>query len=239
MLRWKNTIPIRLINVRHLLAVIFTGLLISSPAFAQDETKPVTGDVDLSYFSQEEMDFVMGKKNQPWNYGRLTIMTVYAPILPNWEQYIPYQLGFLMSFDHGTHHLFKPYYRKKSPLIPGFRAEFGYNIYGQNNLGGVSATAGLLWMIPIGEDQALKVVVGGQGGMVFLRGVLGSTEFSNDAGVIVGLIGVEYSFSNIFLSLTGRFNYILDNNMPMMSAGGSLGVGFQFDASRNSTGEGK
>ncbi len=183
---------------------------------------------DLSYFGREEMDFVLGDQNQPWNYPRITIMPAYSITSGDLVQYIPYEFGYVIALDHGLHHLFEPVYRRKSPLLPGFRLEFSYSLLGPDDIRGMATTLGPMWLIPIDKKQKLKVVIAALAGMDFMRGQLDSYSFSNDAGYATGLFGFEFQFSSVFISLQGRFNYILDKNITWMSYGAGLGIGYQF-----------
>lgn len=205
-------------------SVLITVLLFSGGFVA---LHPQEGN-DLSYFGQEEMDFVLGEQNLPWNYPRLIMIPMYNMTSGDLSTHIPYEFGYIIAMDHGIHHLLKPVYRRKSPLLPGFRVEYGYFQLGPDDIRGMSVTGGLIWLVPIDKKQKFKVFTGVLGGMSFMRGQLSEYVFSNDAGYICVTGGVDIQLSSIFLSVSGRYNKILDSKVAYSSFGGGLGIGYQF-----------
>lgn len=187
---------------------------------------------ELSYFSQDEMEIVLGDKERPWNYGRITIAPFYLLALGDFSTVLPYATGFVLSFDHGIHHAFKPVYRRKSPLIPGLRVELAYNSYGGVPVSGLSVSGGLLWLFPIAHGKGGDIQLSSTFGMNFMRGQVGNYFFTNDAMYLTASLGYALSFSNVFFSLQGRFSYIFDSSHPWMGVGGLLGIGYKFPSAK-------
>ena len=117
-------------------------------------------------------------------------------------------------------------------MIPGVRVEFSYNIYGDDGVYGLATTGGLQWMIPLDEAQKFQIILSALAGFQFMRGVLPSYNFANDAPYFTGVLGFNIEFSQVYVVLLGRFNYLYDEQLPMMSYGGSFGVGYRFETKR-------
>jgi hypothetical protein len=211
-----------------------------SPVFSQEgeSDDKITNKKDMSYFSQEEMQFILGDKEQPWNYGRISISPFYQIGVGTFSLVLPYTTGFVVAFDHGIHHAFKPIYRKKSPLIPGLRVELAFNIFGPLSVNSLSITGGLLWLFPLNKGKAGDISFSTTTGINFMRGQIGKYYFSNDALYITGALGYNMSFSNVFFSVEGRFSYITDKNFPWYGVGGSVGIGYKFLPASGSKSEG-
>ena len=218
-------------KTKLLLIILFTTVIIDiSPVFSQDEelADKAASKADLSYFSQEEMQFILGDKNQPWNYGRISIAPYYEIGIGKFAVVLPYTTGFMIAFDHGIHHAFKPVYRRKSPFIPGLRVELAFNLFGPLSVNSLSITGGLLWLFPIADGKGGEITLSSTAGMNFMRGQIGNSYFTNDALYLTGALGYQLSFSKIFFSLDGRFSFINDKNYPWYGVGGSLGIGYKF-----------
>lgn len=207
-----------------------TMVAIFSPVFGQDETRDdkITDKGNLSYFSQEEMQFILGDKEQPWNYGRISISPYYLIGIGEFSTILPFTTGFIIGFDHGIHHAFKPVYRRKSPFLPGLRVELAFNIFGPLSVNSLSITGGLLWLFPIASGKGGEITLSSTAGMNFMRGQIGNSYFSNDAFYVTATLGYQLSFSRVFFSIDGRFSYIYDKNFPWYGVGGSLCVGYKF-----------
>ncbi|MDH4199757.1 MAG: hypothetical protein OEV66_05175 [Spirochaetia bacterium] len=218
----------------HIIYATALFLFCIFPIFSEGKDKKTnekgTVDAGASYFSQDEMQFVLGDKEQPWNYGRIMLAPFYSMGIGKFAPIIPYSTGVLLSFDHGIHHAFKPVYRKKSPLIPGLRMEIAYNIFGSTPVSGLSVTGGLIWLFPLAEGRAGDIELSSTVGMNFMRGQIGSGSFNNDALYLTASFGYNLSFSKIFFSLHGRFSYIFDKIDPWMGVGGLFGIGYKFSA---------
>jgi hypothetical protein len=209
---------------------ILVTVIMNSPVYSQDGTNggQSTDKKDMSYFSQEEMQFILGDKDQPWNYGRISISPYYLIGVGNFSLVLPYTTGFIVAFDHGIHHAFKPIYRRKSPLLPGLRVELAFNIFGPLSVNSLSITGGVLWLFPINSGKAGDIAFSTTTGMNFMRGQIGTSYYSNDALYLTATLGYQLSFSKVFFSLEGRFSYINDVNYPWYGVGGSVGVGYKF-----------
>jgi len=233
---YKVKLMKRILSVA-VLTIVYLGF---SPVFSQGETVDTRAaeKKDMSYFSQEEMQFILGEKEQPWNYGRISISPYYMIGVGPFSLVLPNTTGFIIDFDHGIHHAFKPIYRRKSPLIPGLRVELAYNIFGPLAVNSLSISGGLLWIFPLNGGKAGDITLSSTAGMNFMRGQIGRYYFSNDALYVTGTLGYELSFSSVFFSLEGRFSYINDVQFPWYGVGGSLGVGFKFISSPKSDQDG-
>ncbi|MDH4262262.1 MAG: hypothetical protein OEV78_04365 [Spirochaetia bacterium] len=218
---------------------LMTILTYFIPVFSQQQEEINKNNKnDMSYFSQEEMQFILGDKEQPWNYASISIAPYYQMGVGTFSLILPYTTGFIVAFDHGIHHAFKPVYRKKSPFIPGLRVELAYNIYGALPVNSLSITAGVLWLFPVNHGKAGDISLSTTGGMNFMRGQIGKHYYSNDALYLTSALGYRLSFSNVFFSLEGRFSYINDKSFPWYGVGGSLGIGYKFVHSTPSESEG-
>lgn len=214
--------------VRFMVILFIMPLLFASGSFSLYAQE----DDDMTYFNNEELDFLLGEKDRPWNYPTLSLSMLYFVVDGVLQQYMPYQTGFVLAVDQGIHHFFEPVYKKKSALIPGIRIEFSYNIYGDDGVYGMATTGGLQWMIPFDERQRFQMIFSALAGFQFMRGVLANYNFSNDAPYFTGVLGFNYEFSQVYISLLGRFNYLYDELQPLMSYGGSFGVGYRFETKR-------
>jgi hypothetical protein len=193
---------------------------------------------DMSYFSQEEMKFILGDKEKPWNYGRLSISPYYIFGIGEFSAVLPYTTGFVLMFDHGIHHAFKPIYKKKSPFLPGIRFELAFNIYADEPVYSLSLSGGPVWLFPIAGGQGGEIILSSTFGMNFMRGQIGTFYFNNDAMYLTASLGYGISFSRIFLTIESKFTYIFDEKFPWMGVGGSLGVGYKFPSAAEMGGEG-
>jgi len=186
-------------------------------------------------FSSDEAVLVFGKKNRPWNFARLTIAPYYVVTLPGGlSSILPYQSGLILSFDHGIHHAFKPKYRKKSPFIPGLKFDLGVNFHGPSIANSFSASGGLIWLIPLAGDRFGSIHLSGTAGAIFMSAQFGAIRYTNTAGLVSANLGYELSFSSIYLSLMGKFVYIMDSSLPWMGAGGQIGIGYKFKSPEES-----
>ena len=230
-------------KIIHKILRIVTSIMIliyMSDAYSQESesVEKSTDKKDMSYFSREEMQFILGEKELPWNFARISISPYYQVGIGTFSLILPYSTGFIMTFDHGIHHAFKPVYRKKSPFIPGLRVELAYNMYGGLPVNSLSITGGVLWLFPINHGKAGDISFSATGGMDFMRGQIGKHYYSNDALYLTSGLGYNLSFSNVFVSLEGRFSYITDKSYPWYAVGGSLGVGYKFVHATPSESEG-
>jgi len=210
--------------------MIFASVALSSSLFSQSNAN------DLSYFNNDEINFILGEKNQPWNYGRLSLGTFYMMGNGEMKSILGYKSGLLVTFDHGIHHFFKPYYRKKSVLLPGLRLELSYDLFGPTPVQAITPSGGLEWLIPIDKRQKFKITLGGTSGVTFQWATLPGFVFHNTALAAHGFFGLDISISTIFISTQGRFSYIMDNRKPWMGYGGMLLFGYQFPT-KNATPE--
>ena len=197
-----------------------------------EEGKPaeVIENDETSYFNKNEMEFLTGEEEYPWDYGRVTLGTDYLFALSGLTNDLSYQGGIMIAFDHGLHHLFNPYYKRKSALIPGLRLEFNYNFYGPVPVTSFSPRGGLIWLIPLDKRTVHNIVFSGTAGMAFMSSddPNFSTSFKNNALSVGVELGYQIFLSDVFLSLTGRFHYISDATYPWIGVGGQLAMGYRF-----------
>ena len=104
-------IVLKKFKVRFLLFVLFASLFFLfrvAPMHAQEED-------DMTYFNNEELDFLLGEKNRPWNYPTLSFAMGYFVIDGVLQPYMPYQTGFILAIDQGIHHFLNLFIKKSPP----------------------------------------------------------------------------------------------------------------------------
>ncbi|MES0491364.1 MAG: hypothetical protein ABUK01_15325 [Leptospirales bacterium] len=240
------------ILITSLAILAYTWLAI--PLFAQDGTTESAdskneatnpdGEIEeseMSYFNKDEMEFLTGEKEFPWNFGRITLGTDYMFPIGQLKNTLSYQGGIMLAFDHGLHHLFKPFYKRKSAFIPGLRLEFNYNFYGPVQITSFAPRGGLLWLFPLDKEARHNIILSGTVGMSFMTSDDPdfTDQFANNALSIGAELGYQLFLSDIFISITGRFHYISDSTYPWMGVGGQIAMGYRFTNDVRYTGDTK
>lgn len=161
-----------------------------------------------------------------WVSGRLSLSGSFYYTIGDINEVLP--LGFSGNFalDQGLDMAIK----KRHPMMPGIRFEFGYLHLEQGTakISGYMAFTGLIWAFPSMNNSWGNIVLALMPGMSFIDIERVNSNYSVTSNTFSSqiILGYQYSFGVVVLFIHSKYLYIYDKDVLFHSIGFEAGVGF-------------
>jgi hypothetical protein len=164
------------------------------------------------------------KKGNKKIYARITLTGFGIVTFGRLNSVLPFGFGGAIDYDHnffGSH---------EHAYIPWVRLEGGYSLYRKKSalVKGFNASGGVMWLVPLGPKQEVRLVLSVLPGISFLDITKKSTNYKakSNTFTVHSIAGFEIPFGRVAFTILGRYTYIYDKEVALHNIGCAAGLSF-------------